>query len=183
MTGFIVLETREGPRLSDLWQQRTRSQLCLAHVTPRKTLFTPSHAPLDLAMLAPCKESYKSYLDGSTLTLHDTWLGSATSSEESVICNLECSVAHLSHCCHLESRSAVSAQEVDLLPPFSVAVDLLIQMPGAPTRSTMRNLAASRQKVGNPKNLGAHPNSHFLKHLSKSVRSCGWKIQGHSLSC
>ena len=77
MTGLIVFEMREGSRLSDYWQQRTKSQLCRAHVTPRKTLFTPSHALVDLALLAPCRETRKCYLNGSTLTLHDTWLGSA----------------------------------------------------------------------------------------------------------
>ena len=89
------------------------------------------------------------------------------------ICNIECSVAYLSHCCHLESRSAVLGQEVHLLSPSSVAVDSLIQpskMPGPPTKSTMDNKTARRQEVGNPKNLGAHPHSHFLKNLSRYHR-------------
>ena len=46
-------------------------------VTPRKTLFTPVHAPVDLAMLAPCRETHKSYLNGGTSTLSDTWLVSS----------------------------------------------------------------------------------------------------------
>ena len=49
MTGFIVLETHGGSRLSDYWQQKTKSRLSRVHVTPRKTLFTPSHAPVDLS--------------------------------------------------------------------------------------------------------------------------------------
>ena len=47
------------------------------HVTPRKTLFTPVHASVDLAMLAPRRETHKSYLNGSTSTLCDTWLASS----------------------------------------------------------------------------------------------------------
>ena len=53
MTGFFVFETHGGSRLSDYWQQKTKSRLSRVHVTPRKTLFTPSHAPVDLALLAP----------------------------------------------------------------------------------------------------------------------------------
>ena len=40
MTGFIVFETHGGSRLSDYWQQKTKSSLSRVHVTPRKTLFT-----------------------------------------------------------------------------------------------------------------------------------------------
>ena len=76
MTGFIVFETSEGSRLSDYWQQRTKSHLSRVHVVPRMTLFTLSHAPVDLALLAPCTETRKCYLHGSILTLHYTWLGS-----------------------------------------------------------------------------------------------------------
>ena len=43
-------------------------------LTPRKTLFTPSHAPVDLALLAPGRMTRKNYLHGGTLTLYDTWL-------------------------------------------------------------------------------------------------------------
>ena len=67
----------------------------------------------------------------------------------------------------------MSGQEVDLLPFCSAAIVSLTQldkMPGAPTRSTMDNLAADRQKVGNPRHLGAHLNRHFLKHLSNYQR-------------
>ena len=74
MTGFIVFEAHEGSRLSDYWQQKTKSHLSRVHVTPRKTLFTPSHA-LDLALLAPGRVTRKNYLHGGVLTLHDTWLG------------------------------------------------------------------------------------------------------------
>ena len=41
----LWFEVREGSRLSDYWQQRTKSQLRHVHVTPRETLFTPVHAP------------------------------------------------------------------------------------------------------------------------------------------
>ena len=51
-----------------------RSRLSRVHVTPRKTLFTPSHAPVDLALLAPGRMTRKNYLYGGTLTLCDTWL-------------------------------------------------------------------------------------------------------------
>ena len=74
MTGYIVFETHGGSRLSDYWQQKTKSRLSRVHVTPRKTLFTPSHAPVDLALLAPGRVTRKNYLYGGTLTLHDTWL-------------------------------------------------------------------------------------------------------------
>ena len=43
-------------------------------MTPRKTLLTPNHAPVDLALLAPGRVTRKNYLYGGTLTLHDTWL-------------------------------------------------------------------------------------------------------------
>ena len=42
------------------WQQRTKSRLSRVRVTPRKTLFTPSHAPVDLALLAPGRMSQDS---------------------------------------------------------------------------------------------------------------------------
>ena len=125
------------------------------------------------------QERLDSLLKGVRVCLHivcildPSRVSSAFQAEENVVCNLECSVAHLSHCCHLESRSAVFCQEADLLPPFSVAVDSLIHisnMPEAPTKSAMVTLAASRQKVGNPKNFGAHPNSHFLKTLPNYQR-------------
>ena len=60
---------------SQYWQQKTKSGLSRVHVTPRKTLFTPSHAPVDLALLAPGRVTRKNYLHGGVLTLHDTWLG------------------------------------------------------------------------------------------------------------
>ena len=62
MTGFIVFETHGGSRLSDYWQQKTKSHLSRVHVTPRKTLFTPSHAPVDLALLAPGRVTRKDYM-------------------------------------------------------------------------------------------------------------------------
>ena len=76
MTGYIVFETHGGYRLSDYWQQKAKSRLSRVHVTPRKTLSTPSHAPVDLALLAPGRMTRKNYLYGGTLTLHDTWLAS-----------------------------------------------------------------------------------------------------------
>ena len=91
-----------------------------------------------------------------------------------VVCNFNRLVASLSYCCPLDSRSAVTGPGVDLLsPPTSFAVYLLLHsssMPGAPTKSTMDNIAAARQKVGPPSILGAHPNSHFLKQMSNYQR-------------
>ena len=205
----------------DYWQLRTRSCLSRVHVAPRKTLFTPTHATVDLALLAPCRETRKCYLNGSTLTLHDAWLGcvrgrdseewigetvfivegcarapaqslsshgkacassvnldpsrvsSACQAEESVVCNFNCLGAPLSHCCHLDLTSAVTGPEVDLRTSSSFAVDSLLHsssMHGPPTQSTLDNIAAARQRVGTPANLGAHPNSHFLKQLSNFQR-------------
>ena len=79
MTGFLVFAMRESSRLSDYWQHRTKSQLCRVHVTPRKTLFTPSHALVDLALLAPCRDTRSAILidNANPLTLRETWLGSA----------------------------------------------------------------------------------------------------------
>ena len=68
MTGYIVFETHGGSRLSDYWQQKTKSRLSRVHVTPRKTLFTPSHAPVVLSLLAPGRVTRKKYLYGGTLT-------------------------------------------------------------------------------------------------------------------
>ena len=59
MTGYIVFETHGGSRLSDYWQQKTKTRLSRVHVTPRKTLFTPSHAPVDLSLLAPSRTTRK----------------------------------------------------------------------------------------------------------------------------
>ena len=76
MTGYIVFETHGGSRLSDYWQQKTKTRLSRVHVTPRKTLFTPSHAPVDLSLLSPSSTTRKNYLNGGTQTLCDTWLAS-----------------------------------------------------------------------------------------------------------
>ena len=43
-------------------------------------------------------------------------------------------------------------------------------MPGLPKRFTLDNHAVLRQQVGNPKLLGAHPNSHFLRTMQKYLR-------------
>ena len=74
MTGYIVFETHGGSRLSASWQQKPKSRLSRVHVTPRKTLFTPSLAPVDLALLAPGRVTRKNYLYGGTQPLRDTWL-------------------------------------------------------------------------------------------------------------
>ena len=74
MTGYIVFETHGGSRLSDYWQQKAKSRLSRVHVTPRKTLFTPNHASVDLSSLAPGRVTRKNYLYGGILTLHDTWI-------------------------------------------------------------------------------------------------------------
>ena len=76
LTGYIVFETHGGSRLSDYWQQKTKTRLSRVHVTPRKTLFNPSHAPVDLSLLSPSRTTRKNYLNGSTQTLSDTWLAS-----------------------------------------------------------------------------------------------------------
>ena len=182
MTGFIVFETHGGSRLSDYWQQKAKSRLSRVRVTPRKTLFTPSHAPVDLALLAPGRMTRKNYLHGGVLTLHDTWLGCvkgpdneewtgetifgieacahvplhslcvqglscassvdldpshvspACQAEENVVCNFKCMTTQVSHCCPLNSRSAVSDAGVYLPCSLSSAVHLLCivnKMPGA----------------------------------------------------
>ena len=76
LTGYVVFETHGGSRLSDYWQQKTKTRLSRVHVTPRKTLFSPSHAPVDLSLLSPSRTTRKNYLNGSTQTLSDTWLAS-----------------------------------------------------------------------------------------------------------
>ena len=76
LTGYVVFETHGGSRLSDYWQQKTKTRLSRVHVTPRKTLFNPSHAPVDLSLLSPGRTTRKNYLNGSTQTLSDTWLAS-----------------------------------------------------------------------------------------------------------
>ena len=230
MTGFIVFETHGGSRLSDNWQQKTKSRLSRVHVTPRKTLFTPSHAPVDLALLAPGRVTKKNYLHGGVLTLHDTWRGcvrgqdneewigetvfgievcahvpahslyvqglsrtstvnldpshvsSACQAEENVVCNFKRMTTQLFHCCHLNSRSAVSDEGVYLPCIQGFAVHSLFptsNMPGAPTMSTADNMTAARQKVGHPGILGANPNSYFLKTKSdpKAHGRVQWPVQ------
>ena len=76
LTGYVVFETHGGSRLSDYWQQKTKTRLSRVHVTPRKTLFSPSHAPVDLSLLSPGRTTRKNYLNGSTQTLSDTWTAS-----------------------------------------------------------------------------------------------------------
>ena len=76
LTGYVVFETHGGSRLSDYWQQKTKTRLSRVHVTPRKTLFNPSHAPVDLSLLSPGRTTRKNYLNGGTQTLRDTWLAS-----------------------------------------------------------------------------------------------------------
>ena len=62
LTGYIVFETHGGSRLSDYWQQKTETSLSRVHVTPRKTLFTPSHAPVDLSLLSPSRTTGRATL-------------------------------------------------------------------------------------------------------------------------
>ena len=59
LTGYVVFETHGGSRLSDYWQQKTKTRLSRVHVTPRKTLFNPSHAPVDLSLLSPGRTTQK----------------------------------------------------------------------------------------------------------------------------
>ena len=80
LTGYIVFETHGGSRLSDYWQQKPKTRLSRVHVTPRKTLFTPSQAPVDFSLLSPSRTTRKSYLNGSTQTLCDTWLANVKGS-------------------------------------------------------------------------------------------------------
>ena len=93
-------------------------------------------------------------------------------SQENVVCNLDFSVA-LDSCCRFVSRSGVLRREVHLPSPMACALDssdLSRDMPGPPARSTLANQTLRRQQVGNPKLLGAHPNSHFLKAMPKYQR-------------
>ena len=62
MTGYIVFETHGGSRLSDYWQQKTKTRLSRVNVIPRKTLFTPSHAPVDLSLLLPSRTTGRTTL-------------------------------------------------------------------------------------------------------------------------
>ena len=122
MTGFVVFEEREGYRLSDYWQQRTKSQICRVHVTPRKTLFRPSsRAPVDLALLAPCMETHKSYLNGSTLTLCDTWLGNSKGEwvgETRFIQNLEGCASAPAQSLYAQGETCASSVDLDLSQPL-----------------------------------------------------------------
>ena len=77
LTGYIVFETHRRSRLSDYWQQKTKNRLSRVHVTPRKTLFTPSHAPVDLSLLVTEQDNPEE----TTLMVvprlsSDTWLAS-----------------------------------------------------------------------------------------------------------
>ena len=98
-------------------------------------------------------------------------VSSACQAEENVVCNFKCMATLVSHCCHLDSRSAVTDAGVHLPCTQGLAVYSLFftsSMPGAPTKSTMDNLIVARQKVGPPSILGANPNNYFLNFL-KSV--------------
>ena len=80
----------------------------------------------------------------------------------------KCGVAPAPHCCHLDSRSAATGLGVDLLstPSFAAySLSCSSSMPRPPTKSTMDNLTAARQKVGPPSALGAIPRSYFLKQM------------------
>ena len=224
LTGYVVFETHGGSRLSDYWQQKTKTRLSRVHVTPRKTLFSPSHAPVDLSLLSPGRTTRKNYLNGSTQTLSDTWTASvkgrdteewvgetvfviegcahvpaqcmyvqgssctysgdldqmlvspAYQAEENVVCNLDCRLAQFAYSRHTVSRRAITHAGVNLqgLPnhcAFVVNPFIVVsEMPGAPTRSAADNMTAKREQVGNPKFLGANPDSYFLRTIPDVTR-------------
>ena len=155
LTGYIVFETHGGSRLSGYWQQKTKTRLSRVHVTPRKTLFTPSHAPVDL-------------FSGDLGPMH---VSPAFQAEENVVCNFSCRTTQLVHSRHSVSRRAVSDAGVylqGLSSHFYLVVNPILvvsEMPGAPTRSTADNMTAVRQKVGPPRILGANPSSYFLRDI------------------
>ena len=114
-------------------------------------------------------------VQGSTCTysgdLDPSHVSPACQAEENVVCNFNCMTTQLVHCGHLISRSAVSDAGVYLpSSPSSISfavnpIPVVSKMPGAPpTMSTADNMTAARQKVGSPFDLGAHPDSYFLRH-------------------
>ena len=118
MTGFIVFETHGGSRLSDYWQQKTKSRLSRVHVTPRKTLFTPNHALVDLALLAPGRMTRKNYLHGGVLTLHDTWLGCVKGRDNEewtgeTIFDIEACAHVPTHSLYVQGLSCTSSVDLD----------------------------------------------------------------------
>ena len=93
--------------------------------------------------------------------------------EENVVCNFKRMTTQVSHCCHLDSRSAATDAGVHLPHTQGLAVHSLFltsSMPGAPTRSTADNTTAARQKVGPPSLFGGNPGSYFLKSLPNLQR-------------
>ena len=79
----------------------------------------------------------------------------------------------VSHCCHLDSKSAATDAGVHLPHTPGSAVHSLFfisSMPGAPTRPTMDNMTGVRQKVGPPSILGANPSSYLLKSVPNLKR-------------
>ena len=86
------------------------------HVTPKKTLFTLSHALVDLALLAPGRVTRKNYLNGGTLTLHDTWLGCVRGREEwtgETIFGIEARVHVPAHSLYVHGLSCASTVNLD----------------------------------------------------------------------
>ena len=109
----------------------------------------------------------------STVSLDPSHVSSACQAEENVVCNFKCSTTLVSHCCHLDSRSAAADAGVHLPHTLGFAVHSLFltsSMPGAPTRSAADNLAAAHQKVSPPSILGANPSSYFLKSVPNLQR-------------
>ena len=95
--------------------------------------------------------------------LDPSHVSSACQAEEN-----KCMTTQLYHCCHLNSRSAVSDAGVHLPCTQGFAAHSLFltsDTPDAPTMSAADNMTAARQKVGPPSILGANPNSYFLKSI------------------
>ena len=118
---------------------------------------------------APAQSLYTHGLScTSTVNLDPSHVSSACQAEENVVCDFKCLTTPVSHCCYVDSRSAATGAGVHLPSTLGLAVYSLSctsSMPGPPTKSTMNNLAAARQKVGPPSTLGANPRSYFLKQM------------------
>ena len=61
----MVLDLHEGSKLSDYWQRF----LCRIHVASRKTFYTPTRPPVDLALLATGRETHMSFLTVSLTSI------------------------------------------------------------------------------------------------------------------
>ena len=115
------------------------------------------------------------YVQGSSCTysgdLDPMLVSPVFQTEENVVCNFNCRTVQFVHSRHSVSRRAVSDAGVNLQglsSHFILVVNPILvvcEMPGAPTRSTADNMTAKRRKVGSPRNLGAHPDSYFLRDI------------------